>query len=524
MKKITLLGALVVAGMATAQVVQVAPEQMKLQKMEAKSIEMNKEVTLKEWSGYSKKAANASYDLVDYYVVEGMMYGGLTAEWGAYPLAFILTPAYKNIVFENLYGPTTWTIGGQTVVEDTIAMEYGVLEPNLYNIPTTTDHTWQYDDTTLLNVKGYLYGSTEQAQYLVPGANHLIASDGNVPLTLCEMTCDPMYREDGNDLFYSVAQSLGCPYAYGTDLVYQGKSIDTIISTVRNVSPLRINQINMPIYNGTATTIEQILPAAAKVKVEIIAADLVQGKIYTDSVYASTIINQADCQTFGGAASLVAKFVEEDPFGGTMEVSVLCPGDFVVQITGFNEGNCDFAFMTDVYAPTSSTLFAINGKYTEFWKGGANLAISYDAYWPGVFPAMGGEVLVAPAEGGVAMDGEYPAIALMTNVYDLDLWSIETPDWVDFIYDDSALAEDGYLVVQFTAAALPAGETGRQGVVVVDVDGGKCEVIINQGTVAAGVENVVAPVFNGKTYNLLGVEVDEDYKGIVIKNGQKFIQ
>jgi hypothetical protein len=60
--------------------------------------------------------------------------------------------------------------------------------------------------------------------------------------------------------------------------------------------------------------------------------------------------------------------------------------------------------------------------------------------------------------------------------------------------------------------------------VVVDVDGGKCEVIINQGTVAAGVENVVAPVFNGKTYNLLGVEVDEDYKGIVIKNGQKFIQ
>ena len=81
MKKITLLGALVVAGMATAQVAQVTPEQLKLQKMEPKSIEMNKEVSLDAWTGYSKKVANASYDLVDYYVVEGMMYGGLISRF-----------------------------------------------------------------------------------------------------------------------------------------------------------------------------------------------------------------------------------------------------------------------------------------------------------------------------------------------------------------------------------------------------------------------------------------------------------
>ena len=39
------------------------------------------------------------------------------------------------------------------------------------------------------------------------------------------------------------------------------------------------------------------------------------------------------------------------------------------------------------------------------------------------------------------------------------------------------------------------------------------------------VENViVTPLFDDKIYNLLGVEVDENYKGIVIKNGQKYIQ
>ena len=184
MKKFTLLSAVLVAGMATAQVAQVAPEQMNLQQMNPQSIQMNKEISLKDWTGYSKKVANASYDLVDYYVVEGMMYGGLTAGWGSYPYGFIMLPAYQNVVFENLYGPTTWTLGGQVQQENSETWDLGLMPEGMWTaVPTTTDHTWQVDDATTYNVKGYLYGSTEQAQYLITGANHLIASDGIVPLT-----------------------------------------------------------------------------------------------------------------------------------------------------------------------------------------------------------------------------------------------------------------------------------------------------------------------------------------------------
>ena len=527
MKKITLLSAVLVAGMATAQVAQVAPEQMKLQKMEAKSIQMNKEVTLDAWTGYSKKAASASYDLVDYYVVEGMLYGGVDADWGGYNLGMIMVPAYNNVVFENLYGPTTWTIGGETVEANSETLEYGLLEPGLYKLPATTDHTWQVDDSTLYNVKGYLYGSTASNQYLIPGANHIVG-EGIIPMSQCEKYCDPLYSESGSDFYIVSAASLGCPYAYGTDLVYNGKSLDTIVSIVRNVSPLKINQINMPIYNVSATEVSDILPEDAQVKVEIIAADLTTGRIYADSVYASTIIAAEDCQVLGGGpASLVAKFFEEDPFGGMMEVSVVCPGDFVVQITGYNEGNCDFGFLTDYYAPTGSTLFVVNGKYTEFWKSGSNLAISYDAYWPTAYNAAGSEVLVAPAEGGVAMDGEYPAIAILTNLLDPEneMYVENAPEWIETELDFSTYAEGGYVQAQFTAAALPEGETGRQGIVTINADGYLLDIVINQGEVVnTGVENVVAPEFNGKTFNLLGVEVDENYKGIVIKNGKKFIQ
>ena len=83
------------------------------------------------------------------------------------------------------------------------------------------------------------------------------------------------------------------------------------------------------------------------------------------------------------------------------------------------------------------------------------------------------------------------------------------------------------MLTQVTAEALPAGETGRVGVVTIDADGKVCEITVKQGEVedgpATGVENVES-VLNGKIFNLLGVEVDENYKGIVIKNGKKFIQ
>ena len=529
MKKITLLCALVVAAMASAQVAQLAPEQLKLQKMEPQSIQMNKEVTLDAWTGNIKKVASASYDVADYYVVDGMLYGGIDAEWGGYNLGMIMVPAYQNVVFENLYGPTTWLVDGTTEAENSVSMEYGLMPATMSSLPQTNDHMWQYDDTTVLSVKGYLYGSTASNQYLIAGANHLVA-DEIIPMTQCEKYCDPLYNESGSDFYIVSAGSLGCPYAYGTDLVYNGKSLDTIISAVRNVSPLKINQINMPIYNGDGATIEQIIPADAQVKVEILAADLSDGVvIYSDSIYASTIINVADCQAFGnGPASLVAKFWEEDPFGGLMEVSVLCPGDFCVQITGYNEGNCNFGFMTDYYAPTGSTFFVVNGTVTEFWKGGSNLAISYDAYWPGALFVGETEVLVAPVEGGIAMDATYPAFAIYSNVYDVEgAWIIsedETSEWLQFAVDASTLETEGYAIGQITADALPAGMTGRKGAVVIDVDGFKLSIPVLQGE-TTGVENVVIPTINdNKRYNLLGVEVDENYNGVVIMNGKKYIQ
>ena len=183
--------------------------------------------------------------------------------------------------------------------------------------------------------------------------------------------------------------------------------------------------------------------------------------------------------------------------------------------------------MSDYATPGGTTLYTWDGEFTTLWSdGGANMLINYDAYWPTIMYGGGSDVLVAPAEGGVAMDGEYQAVALYSTVLDFENWGeVEAPEWIEYLLDESTLATKGYVAAQFTVAPLPAGETGRQGIVTIDADGYKLDIVINQGEVVnTGVENVVTPSFNGKIYNLLGVEVDENYKGIVIKNGQKYIQ
>jgi hypothetical protein len=307
-----------------------------------------------------------------------------------------------------------------------------------------------------------------------------------------------------------------------------GATADTIISTVKNVSPLTISSVNIPVYNVNGTA---IMPEGGQVKVEIFAADLTKGLIYTDSVLATTVAtveNFVEVQT--GLGTIVATFQEEDPFGGMMDVSVVVEGDFVVQLTGFNESGCDFGIYADYYTPGGTTVYCVNGKYTPIFSASSNLAIMYDAYWPTV-QDVAGNVMNVAVEGGDAyyVEEGNTYTLLFTNVYDVDaLWSVDYPEWmeVEYFLANVGTEEQPEPVVAVFVTVEPLTEgAGRQGVVTFDADGYVYELIVNQGEVVnTSVENVVAPEFNGKTFNLLGVEVDENYKGIVIKNGQKFIQ
>jgi hypothetical protein len=487
-----------------------------------------------EYVAKQQKAAAAEYAAHDYYFVEGMMHGGVTPQfYGVMPL--IMLPFTQEVVWTNYYGPTDWysQASDELLAEDseTLTMkaweDYGL--GGMYYLIYTTDHTLTQGGQTY-DIKGYMYAEAagKGGAAFTTGYTPITISTGeNIPMTLCGMETSTMNNESGSD-FYRISAGDRGAYAYGTNLIADletGVTADTIISTVRNVSPLKISAINIPLYNANGTT---MITENAEIKIELFAADLSQGIIYTDSVLGTTVATVENfLEIQAGLGTLVATFQEEDPFGGMMDVAVVVEGDFVVQLTGYNESGCDFGIYADYYTPGGTTMYKVGGQYTPIFSASSNLAISYDAYWPMVELGTSSEALVAPAEGGIAMDGDYQAFALYTNVTDVEgAWMIadESAEWLEIAIDASTLETEGYIVAQLTAEALPEGVTGRKGAFVIDADGYKLSIPVHQGDVETGVENVVAPSFNGKTYNLLGVEVDENYKGIVIKNGQKSIQ
>lgn len=542
MKKITLLSAVLVAGMATAQVQMTAPENMEVRQVVAtQSIEMDREITMEEWNAEyiakQQKAAAEDYAAHDYYYVDGMMHWGLTPTFMGLAVDLIAIPYMESVVWKNLYGPTDWydQYDDALLAEDseTLVAEgwYGIDGVGYY-LPYTTDHTLTQNGVDYL-IKGYKFAAgNENGGLLASGAAPFTISTGeNIPITLCGMATDPMNNDNGSD-FYRIGAGVRGAYAYGTKLIADtatGATADTLLSTVRNVSPLNISSINIPLYNVNGTT---MIPENAEIKIEIFAADLNSGIIYTDSILGTTVATVENfLEIQAGLGTLVATFQEEDPFGGMMDVSVVVEGDFVVQLTGFNESGCDFGIYADYYTPGGTTVYCVNGTYTPIFSASSNLAIMYDAYWPTVQDAAG-NVMNVSVEGGEAyyVEEGNTYTLLYTNVYDVDaLWSVDYPEWMEVEYFLANIgteeAPEPVVAVAVTVEPLTEG-TGRQGIVTFDADGFVYELVVNQGEVqgpTTGVENVVAPISN-KTFNLLGVEVDENYKGIVIKNGQKFIQ
>ena len=547
MKNFTIFAALLVATMATAQVQSVMTS-VNVKDMQLKSIDVEKTIDREKFTAetyanrFTKKAnaANANYGGVDYYSVDGMMHAGITLAGQMY-VPIILLPYQDVTVWENrvmsnpagswiVEAPTTWDVDGQvTANSQTCEATYDpLLFSDLYNLPVTNDHSILLDGVSV-EVKGYQYGSSEANKFVVsaPIAGQFVEG-ANMPMTLCGMYCDPLLNDgDSRDWYVVGAGSYG-DYSIGTGLNIDGKSMDTIGSIVRNVSPMKVEQLDIMVCDKTNQGGAYMFPEGASVKVEIFAADLEAGIIdTTEPLYTTTMTLEDYTELNAQLGMISARFYEEDIFGGLMQVPVVLEGDFYVQFTNFNESGCRFGFISDYTTPGGTTLYTWDGEFTTLWSdGGANMLINFDAYWPTIM-YFSSDVLVAPVEGGIAMDGEYEAVALYSTVLDFENWGeVEAPEWIEYVLDESVLSTNGYVVAQFAAAPLPAGETGRTGIVTVDADGFKLDIVIKQGDggPATGVENVVAPVFNGKTFNLLGVELDENYKGIFIKNGQKTIQ
>ena len=91
--------------------------------------------------------------------------------------------------------------------------------------------------------------------------------------------------------------------------------------------------------------------------------------------------------------------------------------------------------------------------------------------------------------------------------------------------DTTYLGDYGVVMVGFYAEEIPADVETRTAVVTIEADG--AEQIFNITQIndrSALITTKPDELFDNKLYNVLGIEVGEDYQGVVIRNGEKFVR
>ena len=108
--------------------------------------------------------------------------------------------------------------------------------------------------------------------------------------------------------------------------------------------------------------------------------------------------------------------------------------------------------------------------------------------------------------------------ALMTE-------EVEVPEWLTISIPRETYTSDDYSFdLAFAAEALPAGVEGRTATVTFMQEGARLTVTVNQGeTSGISVTKTDVKSGNAQMYNLAGQRVNDGFKGLVIKNGRKFM-
>jgi len=501
------------------------------------------------------KQRQATYDVVNPYVttnVETFTCAPYTNGINYIPEPAIIAPYAKEIGFSSYYSRVgsnylvnSWYVGGELQKDSasTFVLETGLGDQNSplmktgsVSIDTTTykfnDFQYGAQAAELINNLGY--GPTEA--YL------MVAPPYTMPLTkMLFYAEDPAAADDdplARDFFWLGSGYPGDGYKYGTKLVdpfvsdaENTKYIDTIFVPYANSNgTMYIDEIRVGIVSEKATGAEMFPGENDHIRLSIYPLDMENGVIDWQNPIAQTTANADNFDGTGNYGYLHFVFTEEDPITHAQsEVPVIVNGAFIVAFDEFNEGTANFAIFGNYYNPIDGeTYFVSNDSIFELYdkpsadgrtRYASQIMVVLEAFLP-AFDIQ--DVIEVSLEGGkIELD-------VPSNVWDEDM-EIDADEWIDVEvvteYEEIESGGQTYQSHKFinhvTITVDPADES-RLGNIEIDAVGKLINVTVNQGG-AQGIDNVTFKN-NGKMYNVLGVEVGEDYKGIVIKNGQKFVR
>lgn len=517
-----------------------------------------KEVTRVEMKKVEKdgiaKQRQASIDVVNPYVttdVETFYCGSYSQGINSIPECAIISPYAKQLEFSSYYSSVrgnklvnTWLLdgveqaSGRTFVED---IKIGDISSPLMKTESVSV------DTITYNFIDYQYGALASQTLADLGyAGYdpylMVAPPYTMPLTkMAWYAEDPAVLEDdqiARDFFWLGSGYPGDGYKYGTKLVdpfvsdaEHTKYIDTIFVPYANSNgTMYITEIRVGIVSEKATGAEMFPGENDHVRVSLYPLDMTNGKIDWENPIAQTTANADNFDGKGNYGYLHFVFTEEDPVThAESEVPVIVNGAFVVALDEFNDGTANFAIFGNYYNPIDGeTYFVSNDSIFELYDkpsadGRTRYASEIMVVLEAFLPAFDIQQHFNVAEAGATIELDVPS-----NVWDED-FEIDADEWinVEVVTDYEEVESNGqtyqsHKYINHVTITVEPTDAPRIGTIEFDAVGKIITVTIDQSG-AEGIENVSFKNDN-KMYNVLGVEVDEDYKGIVIRNGEKFVR
>ena len=340
------------------------------------------------------------------------------------------------------------------------------------------------------------------------------------------------FNPDGDLAYYS---NFGTP-----DKAGEGNSFHKIISYQGKPSaPLYITGITLPVILDSKTDDFHL-----EVKIYKEAEDGGLGELIASGSATATTVNAEYAET-SGLTAISFPLSIEDEFEMSTDVDyVFIEDPFFIVIEGWDNGTFSATLGSQseagVYgAQQPSTWFTETGDENEDWYSwtgwNTSLFIGLDNATYGYLATKDNTNVTIPTTGGEAKINVEPMLIYnddngkpTTGLW-LDNESEEAPEWLSVSIDDhytlnsdQQLTEANFDLI-FSAEALPSGVEGRQANLIFMQPGARLKVTVTQGE-ASGI-NVAVTKLDSKSaaYNLAGQRVNKDYKGLIIKDGRKFM-
>lgn len=482
--------------------------------------------------------------------------------WATYYAAQMFVPAFKDMTFTNMCtaaDQAVWSVNGTEISPDEFPENFTPTNDFLMSFANAAGYI-SYPPTISVGGKTYTFG--ESSEYFQQYGSAIRHCDTLLCMTAVDYTAGKMYTGlNGQD------------YGFGTynfEFDEDGDEGPEPMLKLANdgvfqyydapASPLWFDRLRVWVLSNSGEPFK----GQGRLLVEITDtanSDLgyvVPGK----HVLATLDVNEyekagnfSDGTAYG---MLTFSKKEMDILGTETNVPVVVDQPYCVRITGFQNEGVDVGFAVysmgavdgESMQPTRMICLDESGNQSPLFLAYRSLVAPIE--FVGLMDAvtvLGNDSLAvlrisedgtecqnegADADTGMGGAVVYTACPWLTDAGVSQYQLIDAPEWVRSVNIMSDYRnERGYVgmeVVSFECDPLPVGEKGRFAEIYVQGRGVKSEypIILLQGDVnvtATGIGNAVVakPTVNTKTYNLRGMNVDNDAKGLVIKGGKKII-